>query len=161
MEIEPIGVIHTPFDNPQGMPIQPTGGADVEGRVEVFEPFADGLKDIDGFSHLILLYQFHRSSGFKLQVVPFMDTVSRGVFATRAPRRPNPIGFSVVRLNRVESRVLHISNVDILNNTPLLDIKPYVPDFNGSGPFRTGWLETARKTADSRKSDGRFGGHDK
>jgi tRNA-Thr(GGU) m(6)t(6)A37 methyltransferase TsaA len=156
MEMQPIGTIYTPFDDPAGMPIQPAGAAGVRGTVEVFNDYRAGLKDIDGFSHIVLLYVFHRSEGFSLEVVPFLDTEPRGLFATRAPKRPNPIGLSIVQLDRVEDGVLHIENVDILNGTPLLDIKPYVPEFDSKGDVRTGWLEKARKGVDRRRSDDRF-----
>ena len=156
IEFTPIGVIHSPFTEPAGMPIQPSGAKGIAGTIDIFEPYAQGLKDLDGFSHLMLIYFFHRSSGFSLEAVPYLDTVPRGVFATRAPRRPNPVGISIVRLNRVEGRVLHIENVDILDGTPLLDIKPYVPDFDAQTEVRTGWLANARKTAAHKKSDDRF-----
>lgn len=156
MDLKPIGVIHTPFKKREGMPIQPAGGAGVKGTIEVFEELSDGLKDLDGFSHIILLFQFHLSEGFKLHVLPFMDTENRGVFATRAPRRPNPIGLSVVKLERIEGAILHIQNIDILDGTPLLDIKPYVPEFDGNEDIRTGRLEEARKTVRRRRSDDRF-----
>lgn len=123
------------------MPIQPSGAVGVRGTVEVFEDFQAGLKDLDGFSHIILLYYFHRSRSFDLQVVPFMDSQPRGLFATRAPKRPNPIGLSIVRLDRIEGGVLHIQNVDILDNTPLLDIKPYVPEFDAQVNVRTGCIK--------------------
>ena len=138
------------------MPIQPAGAAGVIGNVEVFEDFRAGLKDLEGFSHIILLYHFHRSQGFKLHVVPFMDSQIRGLFATRAPRRPNPIGLSVVRLLKIGNGLLHIENVDILDGTPLLDIKPYVPDFDAPTEVRTGWLEETGKTVANRKADDRF-----
>lgn len=157
IEYAPIGIIHSPFFEPEGMPVQPSGAADVRGTVEVFEEYRSGLKDLDGFSHIILLYHFHRGRGFRLRVVPFMDTRSRGLFATRAPRRPNPIGLSVVRLDRIENGILHIQNADILDGTPLLDIKPYVPEFDSYGEIRTGWLEEARKTVQHRRADKRFG----
>ena len=156
IDFAPIGVIHSPFFEPEGMPIQPPGAAGIQGTVEVFEDFRKGLKDLDGFSHIILLYLFHRSQGFRLRIVPFMDREPRGLFATRAPKRPNPIGLSVVQLDRIEDGVLHIQNVDILDGTPLLDIKPYVPEFDAQGKVRTGWLEKAKKTVSSRKSDARF-----
>jgi len=154
--LKPIGVVRTPFTKPEGMPIQPAGAAGVRGTVEVFEEYHAGLKDLDGFSHIILLYHFHRSRGFNLQVVPFMDTRPRGLFATRAPKRPNAIGLSVVQLDRIESGVLHVRNVDILDGTPLLDIKPYVPEFDSHGDVRTGWIEQAGKTVENRESDSRF-----
>ena len=156
VEMKPIGTIRTPFGESEGMPIQPAGAAGVQGTVEVFQEFQAGLKDLDGFSHIILLYVFHRSQGFNLEVVPFMDTKPHGVFATRAPRRPNPIGLSVVELDRIENGVLHVRNVDMLDGTPLLDIKPYVPEFDGHRSVRTGWLAQARKTVGKRKSDNRF-----
>jgi tRNA-Thr(GGU) m(6)t(6)A37 methyltransferase TsaA len=152
----PIGIIHSPFTEPEDMPIQPAGASGVKGTVEVFEDFDSGLKDLDGFSHIILLYHFHRSHSFNLHVVPFMDSEPRGLFATRAPKRPNPIGLSVVQLDKIEDGVLHIQNVDILDGTPLLDIKPYVPEFDAQREVRTGWLEKARKTVSNRKSDDRF-----
>jgi tRNA-Thr(GGU) m(6)t(6)A37 methyltransferase TsaA len=157
IEYAPIGIIHSPFSEPRGMPIQPSGAADVRGTAEVFEEYRAGLKDLDGFSHIILLYHFHRGREFKLQVVPFMDTRPRGLFATRAPSRPSPIGLSVVRLDRIENGILYIRNVDILDGTPLLDIKPYVPEFDSQGEIRTGWLEEARKTVKRRRADKRFG----
>ena len=138
------------------MPIQPAAAGGARGTVEVFEEYRAGLRDLDGFSHIVLLYLFHRSEGFKLRVVPFMDTEPRGLFATRAPRRPNPIGLSVVQLDRVEGGMLYIRNVDMLDGTPLLDIKPYVPEFDSQVKVRTGWLEQARKTVSKRQSDDRF-----
>jgi tRNA (adenine37-N6)-methyltransferase len=156
IEMEPIGTIHTPYTERKGMPIQPPGGAGAEGTVSVFQQYREGLQDLEGFSHIILLYWFHRSDGFGLKVTPFMDTEERGLFATRAPRRPNPIGLSVVLLDGIKDGILHIRNIDILDGTPLLDIKPYVPEFVPAGDIRTGWLEKARKTVDRRKSDGRF-----
>ncbi|MBW1780832.1 MAG: tRNA (N6-threonylcarbamoyladenosine(37)-N6)-methyltransferase TrmO [Deltaproteobacteria bacterium] len=152
----PIGIIHSPFTEPENMPIQPTGAAGVKGTVEVFGDFRPGLKDLGGFSHIILLYYFHRSHTFSLNIVPFMDSEPRGLFATRAPNRPNPIGLSVVRLDKIEDGVLHIENVDILDSTPLLDIKPYVPEFDAQVEVRTGWLEKTRNSVSTRKSDDRF-----
>jgi len=156
IEFAPIGIIHSPFMESEGMPIQPAGAVGVKGTVEVFEDFHTGLKDLDGFSHIILLYHFHRSHGFNLHVVPFMDSEPRGLFATRAPKRPNPIGLSVVQLDKIEEGVLHIQAVDILDGTPLLDIKPYVPEFDAQVKAQTGWLGKAGKTVSSRKSDDRF-----
>jgi len=152
----PIGIIHSPFKELEGMPIQPTGAAGVEGTVEVFNEFEEGLRDLDGFSHLILLYTFHQSQGFKLSVVPFLDTEPRGLFSTRAPKRPNAIGLSVVQLDGIVGNVLYITNVDILDGTPLLDIKPYVPEFDAQAPVRTGWMARSRISVSHRKSDGRF-----
>ncbi len=137
----PIGIIHSPFKTLEGMPIQPPGARGIRGWVEVFQEFVPGLKDLDGFSHIILLYYFHRAQEPRLVVKPFMDDEPRGVFATRAPNRPNPIGLSVVRLVKCEGNILHIEDVDILDGTPLLDIKPYVPQFDHPQVERIGWLE--------------------
>ena len=156
MEVQPIGVIRSPFTEPAGMPIQPTGAVGVKGLVEVLPEYADGLQDLDGFSHIIIIYQFDRSSGYELKVVPFMDATLRGLFSTRAPRRPNPLGLSVVRLERVDGRCLHIDGVDVLDETPLLDIKPYVPAFDAPTECRTGWLEDGGEIARAKRSDGRF-----
>jgi len=156
IEYEPIGIIHSPFQSTEGMPIQPAGAEEITGTVEVFPRFAPGLKDLDGFSHVILIYHFHRSFGYDLHVAPFMDTVQHGVFATRAPRRPNPIGLSVVRLVEIEGAILHVRNIDILDGTPLLDIKPYVPDFDYHQVTRFGWLEQVRGRVRREKSDDRF-----
>ena len=152
----PIGVIHSPFTDIGGMPIQPTGAPGIRGTVEVFPEFAEGLKDLDGFSHIILLYHFHRAQESKLVVTPFMDPQPRGVFATRAPKRPNPIGLSIVKLLRIEQNILHIENVDVLDGTPLLDIKPYVPEFDQPRADRVGWLEQSKGRVQSKKSDSRF-----
>lgn len=138
------------------MPIQPAGGAGVKATIEVFPQYRDGLADLDGFSHIIVLYHLHRSEGYKLRVVPFMDTVERGLFATRAPKRPNPIGLSVVQLDKIEDGVLYIQNVDIVDGTPLLDIKPYVPEFDQQLEIRTGWLDHVKRTVSKRRSDERF-----
>lgn len=156
METRPIGVIHTPFARREGTPIQPAGGRDVRGTIEVYQEYRDGLQDLDGFSHIVLIFEFHRSRGFDLQVVPFMDTVLRGLFATRAPRRPNPLGLSVVRLDRIEGGTLHVRDLDILDGTPLLDIKPHVREFDDPADVRTGWLEEVRRTVAERRADDRF-----
>jgi tRNA-Thr(GGU) m(6)t(6)A37 methyltransferase TsaA len=156
IEYRPIGVIHSPFAELEGMPIQPAGASGTQGTVELFPEYREGLKDLEGFSHIILLYHFHRSQGFDLQVIPFLDCKPRGLFATRAPRRPNPIGLSVVKLLDIRGGTLQIENIDILDGTPLLDIKPYVPEFDGPTAARTGWLEEAGKTVAQTKSDTRF-----
>ncbi len=156
MECIAIGTIHSPFRQREGMPIQPAGAEGAEGTVEVFPEFQAGLRDLEGFSHAILLYHFHRSEGYDLEVVPFMDTTPRGLFATRAPRRPNPIGMSIVRVLQVAKGTLHIHNVDILDGTPLLDIKPYVPRFDCPGDVRSGWLDKTRDDVATKRSDDRF-----
>jgi len=118
--------------------------------------FAEGLKDLEGFSHIILIYHLHRSRGFKLHVKPFLDDQLRGVFATRAPRRPNAIGISIVRLLQVDRNILKIEDVDILDGTPLLDIKPYVPTFDEREDVRTGWLSSRADVVAGVRSDERF-----
>jgi len=123
----PIGTIHTPFTDLADMPIQPSGESSAPGTVRLDPLFAPALKDLDGFSHVILIYHFHRSKRVDLTVTPFMDSEPRGLFATRAPTRPNPIGISVVALRGVKGNIIQLGNVDILDGTPLLDIKPYVP----------------------------------
>ena len=156
IQFRPIGVIHTPFTSLKGIPIQPAGASSVRGDVDVFPEFAEGLKDLDGFSHIMLLYHFHQAAQPKLIVTPFLDSQPRGVFATRAPVRPNNIGLSVVRLVSVEGHTLHVENVDILDGTPLLDIKPYVPEFDHHPAERVGWLEQARGMVQNLKADDRF-----
>lgn len=152
----PIGTIHSPFKELVGMPIQPSGAKDVQGRIEMLPEFAPGLQDLDGFSHLILLYHFHRSEGHTLNPRPFLDECARGVFATRSPRRPNPIGLSIVQLDSIEGKVLHISDVDIVDGTPLLDIKPYVPAFDHQAGVKIGWLTGKATQATQHISDNRF-----
>ena len=156
IQYTPIGIIHSPFKRPRGMPIQPVGAKGISGTVELREEYADGLKDIDGFSHIILTYHFHLSEGYSLLVKPFLDDTPRGLFSIRAPKRPNSIGISVVRLDRIDGCTLHISNVDIVDGTPLLDIKPYVPQFDCAEDLRIGWLEDRLGGAVSKKSDERF-----
>ncbi len=153
----PIGIIHSPFTEPAGMPIQPAGARGVAGQIHLDPAYAGGLADLDGFSHLILLYHFHRVEGFSLTVTPFLDDQSHGLFATRAPRRPNPIGLSVVRLVRVEGTVLHIEDVDVVDGTPLLDVKPYVPAFDAPPAERCGWLEQNAARTGQARADERFG----
>jgi len=138
--MEPIGIIRTPFDDRKGMPIQPRFSQAV-GLVEVFEEYAQGLQDLEGFSHVILLYALHRSSGYALRVRPYLDDVERGLFATRHPCRPNPIGLSIVRLLSCRDQVLEVEGIDVLDGTPLLDIKPYVPDFDARPDARAGWYD--------------------
>jgi tRNA-Thr(GGU) m(6)t(6)A37 methyltransferase TsaA len=151
-----IGTIRTPFKDVRGMPIQPVGAKEAFGTIKLERRYQAGLKDLSGFSHLILIYDFHRSKGFDLTVTPFLDSRPRGLFSTRAPRRPNPIGFSVVRLVRIRGSTLIIQGVDMLDGTPLLDIKPYVPQFDHSGSVRLGWLSKVEHGASIKRADARF-----
>ena len=141
IEYNSIGIVHTPFKDLDKIPKQPSKAEGTKGVVEVYPTYQKGLKDIDGFSHIILLCHFHRISEYNLDVVPSGETISRGLFATRSPRRPNPIGFSVVRLNKIRKNRLMISNLDILNGTPVLDIKPYFREFKSDVCIQTGWLK--------------------
>ncbi len=143
IELSPIGIIHSPYSEPAGVPIQGIFAKGVTGTVEVFPEFAEGLTDLDGFSYIILLYRFHRVQSYTLMCRPFLDVQDRGVFATRVPRRPNPIGLSVVELLKIDGCTLTIGSVDIVDGTPLLDIKPYVPDFDVRQQVKTGWYEHA------------------
>ena len=152
----PIGVIHSPFKQTKGMPIQPAGPRGVAGTVEVIPEYGDGLKDLEGFSHIFLLYHFHLSQGYSLMVKPYLDDSLRGVFATRAPRRPNAIGISVVRLVGIEGCTLHIEDLDIADSTPLLDIKPYVPEFDSREVERIGWLAGKAERVAEVGADERF-----
>jgi len=156
IEYHPIAIVHSPFTTLENMPIQPAGAEGIAGRVEVLPEYEEGLRDLGGFSHIILLSHFHRNKGFNLRAVPFLDSEPRGVFATRAPRRPNPIGLSVVKLVKITGRILHIENVDLLDKTPVLDIKPYVPEFDRQTAVRVGWLEKVGKNSAQMKSDCRF-----
>jgi tRNA-Thr(GGU) m(6)t(6)A37 methyltransferase TsaA len=143
-QMHPIGIIHSPFTDKSQTPIQ-ASRSQVTGFVEIYPEFAEGLQDLEGFSHIILLYVFHESIGYSLRVKPFLDDQERGLFATRYPARPNPIGFSVVRLISQIGSVLEVEGVDMLDGTPLLDIKPYVPDFDIRTDARSGWYESRRE----------------
>ncbi len=138
------------------MPIQAAFADGAAGTVQLEPEYAPGLKDLEGFSHIILLYHFHLSKGHALQVKPFLEDREHGVFATRAPRRPNSIGISVVRLDRIEGNVLHVSGLDIVDGTPLLDIKPYVPGFDDRNQVRIGWLDGRIDPARVQEADRRF-----
>lgn len=156
-EYEPIGVIHTPFESPVDMPIQPIGDATTEGTVELEDGYADGLRDLEGFSHCILLYHFNETADdVSMRVEPFLDADARGLFATRAPNRPNPIGLSVVEILAVEDGELTVGGIDVVDGTPLLDVKPFVPDFDVPEDATTGWLEDAAEDARSTRADDRF-----
>jgi len=152
----PIGIVESPYASREGMPIQATGGQGVRGRIRVLEEYVEGLQDLDGFSHIILIYHFHLTQETQLVVTPFLDTTPRGVFATRSPNHPNPIGLSTVRLLEVRENTLEIEDLDIVDGTPLLDIKPYVPAFDHRQPERLGWLEKTGQEVNQTRSDKRF-----
>ncbi len=156
LAIEPIGTIHSPYDKLEDMPIQPKGAPEVEGHIIFDEKYVDGLQDLDGFSHVYLLYRFHKASRTELLVTPFMDTQTRGVFATRSPLRPNHIGISIVRLIAVEGNKVVVKGVDIIDGTPLLDIKPYMEKFDAVKESRSGWLQASNTEISQKRSDSRF-----
>ena len=156
IKYKPIGVIHSPFKEPKGTPIQPAGAKNIDGTVVLFPEYAEGLKDLDGFSHIILVYHFHLSKRASLKVKPYMDSEVHGVFAMRGPSRPNPVGISVVGLVRIENNILHIHDVDIVDGTPLLDIKPYVQEFDIKKVDKIGWLEKNVHKLSKTKDDERF-----
>lgn len=139
--INPIGIIHTPHKDIKNMPIQPIAATGIKGYIELLPKYVEGLKDIEGFSHITLLYHFHKIDGYKLQVIPFMDTVEHGIFACKSPKRPNAIGTSTVKLIGVEGNIIHIEQVDMLDGTPLIDIKPFYPRYDNREGVTIGWLE--------------------
>ena len=152
--VRPIGVIHTPFRRAEGTPIQPRASAGTEGTVTVLPEYTAGLKDLEGFGRIWLVYWFDRAGPVRLTVRPYMDDTERGLFATRAPSRPNRIGISCVKLLGVDGATLRVADVDMLDGTPLVDIKPYAPQFDCFQEVRTGWLE-GRSVRDKR-ADNRF-----
>jgi tRNA (adenine37-N6)-methyltransferase len=158
IQYKPIGVIKSPFKQLDGMPIQPIGACGVHGEIHLKEEYKEGLDDLEEFSHIMLIYHLHLSNGYSLRVKPFLDDKKHGIFATRAPKRPNPIGISVVKLENVEGNIVHISNVDIVDGTPLLDIKPYIPHFDKKSDEKVcvGWFEDKHQKASNKKSDRRF-----
>ena len=152
----PIGIIYSSFKNIEGVPIQPAGANGIKGRIKLFKKYSDGLMNLEGFSHIILIYHFHLSRGYSLKVIPFLRDQEQGVFATRAPMRPNQIGISVVKVNKVQKNIIDISNVDIVNGTPLLDIKPYAGFFDNVKDEKIGWLSGNIYDINKIKSDKRF-----
>jgi len=151
-----IGIVHSPFKEAAGTPIQPRAAREVEGTVEVFPEYAEGLRDVDGFSHIILLCYLHMARPFSLRVRPYLETTTRGLFATRAPSRPNPIGLSILRLARIEGPTLYVKDIDVIDGTPVLDIKPYVPRFDDGEDVRVGWLTAQLRKLEQTRDDGRF-----
>jgi len=153
----PIGVIHSPHNKMEETPIQPVYARGIEGAAEILPEYADGLRDLEGFSHIYLIYHFHEAGHTRLVVKPFLEDTPHGVFATRAPCRPNPIGFSVVRLVRIEGNVLHIANVDVLDGTPLLDVKPYIARFDHHENVRCGWQDGVGEEIAQTRGRRRYG----
>lgn len=155
MKLEQIGIVRSPYDSREGVPIQNTF-SESEGKIELFEDFSEGIRDLDGFTHAYILYWFHLSEGFSLSVTPFMDTESRGLFSTRAPKRPNPIGLSIVEIQRVEGNVVHVKGLDVVDGTPLIDIKPYFGSIDPRPDASDGWA--TGKIGTAHVSDDRFSG---
>jgi tRNA-Thr(GGU) m(6)t(6)A37 methyltransferase TsaA len=153
-EVKPIGVIHSPFKQIEDTPIQPVFAEGTEGTIELLPEYAEGISDLDGFERIWLIYFFDRVRNVKLKVVPFRDTIERGIFATRAPARPNAVGLSAVRLIGIEGSNLKVADIDILDGTPLIDIKPYIPQVDSFPDSKAGWFES--KSADRKRADGRF-----
>ncbi len=161
MNYQPIGWLRTPFKALDKMPFQPPGTGSACGRIELRPDLAEGLRALDGFSHVIVIYHFHCQTDVRLSVTPFLDDCVHGLFATRAPCRPNPIGLSVLRLCQSNGLILEVEGVDMLDETPLLDIKPYVPLFDHPrGEIQTGWLESSAAQVVTVRSDSRFGSND-
>ena len=158
IELESIGIIHTEFTEIEGMPIQPTGAKGVKGTLVIKDKYVNGLKDLEEFSHINILYLLHKVDGYLLEVNPFMYINTHGVFATRSPKRPNRIGSSIVQIDKVEGNTVYVSNIDVLDETPLLDIKPYVPQLyeDTIEELKIGWFEKNHNKAKSQKSDDRF-----
>jgi tRNA-Thr(GGU) m(6)t(6)A37 methyltransferase TsaA len=146
IQLTPIGVIHSPFKSPDQAPASARRGKGIAGTIEIYPEYKEGLADLDGFSHIVLVFYMHLSKGYSLKVVPNLDSRLRGLFATRAPRRPNPIGVSVVRLEKIEGTTLYVSDMDMVDGTPLLDIKPYVPDSEKRENVKIGWLSGKLKS---------------
>ncbi|MBI9033376.1 MAG: tRNA (N6-threonylcarbamoyladenosine(37)-N6)-methyltransferase TrmO [Bacteroidales bacterium] len=156
IQMKAIGIIHTQFENRRNMPIQPNGNSAGKGSISIFNEYKEGLEDLDGFSHIILIYYLHQNTGYKLKLKPFMDHNEHGIFATRAPHRPNSIGLSVVKIESIEENMITFDGADMLNNTPLLDIKPYIPAFDSPDNCKTGWYPDQGNQAEITISDDRF-----
>ena len=153
---QPIGLVHSPFKEPKGTPIQASGAKGIRGEIEVFKEYSAGLKDIDGFSHIILIYHLHLIKNTKLEVKPFLDKETHGIFATRAPGRPNSIGISVVQLVGIDQNILTVEDFDIIDGTPILDIKPYISEFDYRDVTKNGWYKENVHNLSESKDDGRF-----
>jgi tRNA (adenine37-N6)-methyltransferase len=156
IELEPIGIIHSPFTDLEKMPVQPKGAADIEGTIEVNPAYSAGIKDLEGFNHIFLIYFFHKAEKTSLTVIPFLDTVERGVFSTRSPLRPNHIGISIVQLVNIKDNVISVKGIDVLDGTPLLDVKPYVENFDSVKSSLSGWMKASEDEVARMRSDDRF-----
>lgn len=158
IELESLGIIKTPYNQLEGMPIQPTGAKGIKGQLILKDKYKDGLKDLEGFSHIEVFYLLHKVNGYSLQVKPFLDDKIHGVFATRSPKRPNRIGASIIKVTGVEDNIVHVENVDMLNGTPILDIKPYVPYLYDDtiDELEVGWFKDKHQNASTKKADDRF-----
>ena len=155
-DINSIGIIHSPHKSIEDMPIQPKGASAFAGHAIIDEKYIDGLQDLDGFSHIYLLYSFHKATRTELLVTPFMDKQTRGVFATRSPLRPNHIGISIVKLQRVDGNIVYVEGIDVLDGTPLLDIKPYIEEFDALKESTSGWMQASDEEIRKKRSDERF-----
>jgi len=153
---KPIGIIHSPFKTIEGVPIQPAGAKGLIGEVKVEKKYSSGLISLAEFSHIILIYHFHLSGKFKLKVIPFMDNKEHGVFATRAPNRPNPIGISVVKVKMINKNIIWVENIDVIDGTPLLDIKPYISRFDNVSEEKNGWYSRSKSDISKKRADSRF-----
>lgn len=151
-----VGVVESRFEQQTGTPIQGKMAPEETARIKIYDEFAPGLKDIEGFSHIYVFFKFDRTAGSQLLVKPYLDTVERGIFATRSPLRPNPLGMTIVRLDRVEGNYLYISGIDILNDSPVLDIKPYIPEFDHHEPEKIGWYAAKGQKNSLVLADDRF-----
>jgi tRNA-Thr(GGU) m(6)t(6)A37 methyltransferase TsaA len=156
MTMQPIGTVFTEHKSLVNMPVQPVTGDRTTGKIVLDEKFSKGLESLDGFSHIYMIYLFHKSVGYDLTVTPFLDNKQHGLFATRAPRRPNPVGLSIVRLLSVHENVIEIENPDLLDGTPLLDIKPYIEIFDHPQDVISGWMTASKKELSMKKADDRF-----
>lgn len=156
MKIDIIGTIHSPYTQLDDMPIQPKGAKETLGTVVLQPQYQEGLRDLSGFSHIYLIYYFHQAQRVELTVTPFMDTASHGVFATRSPLRPNHLGISIVKLLGIDKHILQVGGIDVLDGTPLLDIKPYIKNFDEVESSRSGWMQSSLKEVVQKRSDKRF-----
>ena len=152
----PIGIVHSQFKEPKNVPIQASVSKQSEGIIEIYPQYVEGLRDLEGFSHIMLLYHFHRVTATHLTVKPFLDDQTHGIFATRAPARPNKIGLSVLKLNAIKGNMLQVEELDLLDGTPVLDLKPFVPEFDSRQDTKMGWFGSKLHKLPNAKDDGRF-----